>query len=67
LCRRVDLEVISSVSVDSGRLSARQARESVTPSIVPFLGYFRGTLDAYPHNVKAGERIDPVVPARPID
>jgi hypothetical protein len=38
LCRRVDLKVILSVSVDRCRLSTRQTRESVTPSSVSFLG-----------------------------
>src|SRR5215211_912132 len=41
LGRRVDLKVVLRVSVDRSRLSTRQTRESVTPSSVSFLGYFR--------------------------
>jgi hypothetical protein len=67
LGRRVDLEVIHGVSVDSGRLRARQPQETVTASLVPLLGYFSRTPDAYPDDVEAGQRIDPVVPTRPID
>ena len=41
LGRRVDLKVVLRVSVDRSRLSTRQTRESVTPSSVSFLSYFR--------------------------
>jgi hypothetical protein len=67
LGRRVDLEVVSGVLVNGCRPSAGQACESVATNTVPFLGDLGRTPDADPHDVKARERNDPVVPTRLVD
>jgi hypothetical protein len=65
--RRVDLEVVSGVLVGGYRLSARETSESVAAHSVPLLSDLRGTPDADPDDVDAGERTGPVVRARLVD